>query len=242
MKKATFLAIICCAAMMFVACKDENLINIRQSNNHDTKYDTKEAVDLGLSSGVKWATCNVGATNPEEYGNYYAWGSTDTVGDYSWERYKYAYGSRNELAKYCTLTEYGNNGYIDNKTVLEPTDDAATQNWGESWRTPTIEEWQELIDSCTWTWTTNYKKTTNVSGYEVKGKNGNSIFIPAAGYWYGNMPYNANYGYYWSSSLRTDIPYGAWNMYFFADFSYMVSQYRFYGMAVRPVYQTVSER
>ena len=228
MKHLKLFAALCCAAAAFAACDKTDEPNAKQSNDHDTKNDTKEAVDLGVS--VKWATCNVGATAPEEYGNYYAWGETDTKKTYSWDDYRYGF-SREELTKYNTAGYSRNSPSVDNKTVLEPADDVATQNWNEAWRTPTKDEWTELREQCDW------KRTTlkGVKGYEVKGKNGNSIFLPAAGYYYGQMPYNANYGYYWSSSLCADSPYGAWNIYFSSDFSYMVNYFRVYGLSVRPV-------
>ena len=96
-----------------------------------------QAVDLGLPSGLKWASCNIGATTPEEYGYYYAWGETTTKADYSWETYKYANGAKNKLTKYCTDASYGDNGFADNKTTLDLEDDAAHVKWGGSWRMPT---------------------------------------------------------------------------------------------------------
>ncbi|MDY4512770.1 MAG: hypothetical protein SPE10_04900, partial [Paludibacteraceae bacterium] len=108
-----------------------------------------EYVDLGLS--VKWATCNVGASKPEEYGNYYAWGETTTKSTYNWSTYKWCNGSKTTLTKYNTSSSYGT---VDNKTVLELADDAARANWGGAWRMPTDAEWTELRENCTWTWIT----------------------------------------------------------------------------------------
>ena len=127
--------------------------------------DTHQYVDLGLS--VKWATFNVGATSPEEYGDYFAWGETEPKETYSWATYKWCDGTDANITKYNT---------IDGKTILEPTDDAAQVHRGDKWRMPTKAECQELIDSCTWEWTTS----NNISGYRVTGPNGNSIFLPAA--------------------------------------------------------------
>ena len=153
------------------------------------------AVDLGLS--VKWASCNVGATQPWEYGGYYAWGETEEKSNYSWDTYKYCNGTYNSITKYSTSSSHGT---ADNKTTLEPEDDVASVKWGNSWRMPTREEQQELLDNCTWYWTT----LNGIYGYRVTGLNGNSIFLPAAHYQYSDMrPYpGANAGYYWSSSLR----------------------------------------
>ncbi len=215
----------CCAAMLFAACEKNEPKN---AYDHDTKNDTKEAVDLGLS--VKWATCNVGATKPEEYGNYYAWGETATKGDYSWSSYKF--GSDNALTKYCNNDSYGKNGFTDKLTTLEAADDAATANWGSEWRMPTIDEWEELIDKCTWTWTTK----NSVKGYEIKATNGNSIFLPAAGDRYDDELDGAgSYGYYWSSSLYMSYPYRAQYVFFNSDRHYTDRYYRDCGLSVRPV-------
>ncbi|MBQ4525000.1 MAG: hypothetical protein IJA00_02845 [Bacteroidaceae bacterium] len=135
--------------------------------------DTMEAVDLGLS--VKWATCNVGASKPEEYGGYYAWGETEEKSDYNLETYKWGNGTDFFMTKYCTNS---NHGIVDNKIVLDPEDDVAHVKWGGSWRMPTISEFKELIDNCTLEWTTY----NGVNGQLVTGPNGNSIFLPAAGF------------------------------------------------------------
>ena len=193
-----------------------------------------QAVDLGLPSGLKWASCNIGATTPEDYGNYYAWGETTTKEAYSWATYKYANGDYDKLTKYCTDASYGNEGFTDNKTTLDPEDDAAHVNWGGNWRMPTATEVNELIDNCTWTWTTQ----NGVNGYQVTSKtNGNSIFLPAAGYRDDTRLYGAgSYGYYWSSSLDTDYPRNAWFVYFGSGcVTRRDYRYRFYGQSVRPV-------
>ncbi|MGM9818982.1 MAG: hypothetical protein ACI30B_08410 [Paludibacteraceae bacterium] len=152
-------------------------------------------VDLGLSSGLKWAACNVGAITPEEYGNYYAWGETTPKTAYKWSTYKWCDGYSNRITKYCTDSDYG-----DNKTVLDKEDDAAAVNMGGSWRMPTFGELYELETKCTWTWTTQNSK----KGYLVTSKtNGNSIFLPAAGCHYDGDLYNWPDGY-WSSSLYSN--------------------------------------
>ena len=192
-----------------------------------------EWVDLGLPSGTKWATCNVGATKPEEYGNYYAWGETETKTTYNWSTYKWCNDSYDTQTKYCTDSSYGT---VDNKTVLELADDAARANWGGAWRMPTDAEWTELRENCTWTWTTK----NGVNGYEVKSKtNGNFIFLPAAGYRYNDGLRNAgDYGNYWSSSLDTDDTGdtgSAWYVYFYSDGVDRDYDDRYGGQSVRPV-------
>ena len=113
-----------------------------------TPPDEHEWVDLGLPSGTLWATCNVGADNPEDYGDYFAWGETEPKVIYNWSTYKWCNGSVNTMTKYCTDSGYGT---VDNKTELDPADDAATVNWGTSWRMPTLEQLDELLTKCTWT-------------------------------------------------------------------------------------------
>lgn len=183
-----------------------------------------EYVDLGLS--VKWASCNVGATAPEKYGNYYAWGEVLPKRDYIWGTYKYYNG--NSLTKYCTDSKYGT---VDNKTTLEAMDDAAAYNWGGSWRMPTDAEWTELREQCTWTWTTR----NGENGYEVKSKtNGNSIFLPAAGYRRDlSHPKVGYFGYFWSSSLH-DSEHSL-DVYFNSDFIRSGMDLRSRGRSVRPV-------
>ncbi len=218
MRKLRIFAALCCAAVLFAAC-ETNEPNPNQSNNNDPKNDTKEAVDLGLS--VNWATCNVGATSPEKYGNYYAWGETDRRDNYGWDYYKYGF-NREELTKYCSK--------IDTLTTLDATDDAATANWGAAWRMPTIDEWQELFANCTRTW------DQDKNGYTLKSKiNGKTIFLPAAGYRSADSGYNASYGYYWSSSLCEETPYGAYSVYFNSDFVNINTFFRVYGYSIRPV-------
>lgn len=192
-----------------------------------------QAVDLGLPSGIKWASCNIGAEKPEDYGNYYAWGEVLPKEDYSWATYKYANGAYNKLTKYCNDASYGDNGFTDNKTTLEPEDDAARVNWGGSWRMPTAAEWDELRDNCTWTWTTQ----NGINGYQVTSKtNSNSIFLPAAGYRsVTGLNDVGRYGLYWSSSLREYDPDYAWYLYFDSGDVGRGSGYRSYGRSVRPV-------
>ena len=187
-------------------------------------------VDLGLPSGTLWATCNVGASSPEEYGDYYAWGETETKSTYDWNTYKWCKGSENTLTKYCTSSSYST---VDNKKVLESSDDVAHVKWGGSWRMPTDAEMTELRENCTWTWTTQGGK----NGYKVTSKKkGNSIFLPAAGYRDDSSLDNAgSSGYYWSSSLYTSYPDLAWYVDFYSSSVYRGHYDRCCGQSVRPV-------
>ena len=218
------------AAVNFVKTMEKMEVDDSEPNIPDPNPNTgnHEYVDLGLS--VKWATCNVGATKPEEYGDYFAWGETQPKNTYDWSTYKWCNGSYNTLTKYNNSSSYGT---VDNKTVLDLSDDAARANWGGSWRMPTKAEQDELREQCTWTWTTQ----NGVNGYKVTSKkNGNSIFLPAAGYRSGSSLNNAGgYGYYWSSSLYTDSPYGAYDLYFNSDSVDWSGSSRYYGQSVRPV-------
>ena len=188
-----------------------------------------EYVDLGLSSGLLWATCNVGADSPEEYGDYFAWGETQPKSTYNWETYKWCEGSYYTQTKYCTDSDYGT---VDNKTILELSDDAANANWGGDWRMPTKEDQDELRTECTWNWTTK----NGVNGYTVTGPNGNSIFLPAAGGRIDSDLYDAgSYGYYWSSSLSTYGSGYAYYLYFNSSYVDWNFDDRYYGLSVRPV-------
>ncbi len=154
--------------------------------------DGHEAVDLGLS--VKWATCNVGASTPTGYGDYYAWGEISPKSNYDWDTYKWCNGSRESLTKYCVDSEYGK---VDNRIVLSSSDDVATVNWGKRWRIPTQEEWEELLDKCKLEWT----RQNNVNGCLVVGPSGNSIFLPASGFCIPDgLRGLSDTSYYWSAT------------------------------------------
>ena len=187
---------------------------------------TPPYVDLGLPSGLLWATCNVGAETPEEYGDYFAWGETTPKDDYTWSNYQHCNGSRNALTKYCNNASCGYEGFTDNLTTLMPEDDAATANWGNGWRMPTKEEFEELYNNTTYTWT----QQNGVNGKLFTASNGNSLFLPAAGY--NNIGY---LGDYWSSSLLTDDPLVAWDFGFSSVSCYMDRTYRRIGLSVRAV-------
>ena len=196
-------------------------------------------VDLGLPSGVLWAKCDLGANAPEEYGNYYAWGEISPKEVYNWNTYRYgtADGEGNllTLIKYNTHSDYGT---PDSLTILRATDDAATMAFGigSGARTPTKEEWQELIDYSTVEWTTmngvNGLKFTSIT-------NGNTLFFPAAGMRYGSELHGVDgcgFGFYWSSSLDTNSPSDAWAFCFDANNPVHVGKSnRRYGFTVRAV-------
>ena len=204
---------------------------------------TEEYVDLGLS--VKWAKCNLGASKSSDYGSYYAWGETEPKAEYTWATYKWMQAGQSDekhITKYTAADgqtegiwyDAGGKFIGDHKTTLEAADDAAIANLGSPWRMPTIDEIQELRDNCTWTWTTQ----NGVKGYEVKSKkNGNSIFLPAAGYRKGSVLNNAgSWGYFRSSSLYIGYNDYASNLNFDSDRhdKYNYSR-RYLGFSVRPV-------
>ncbi len=192
------------------------------------------AVDMGLS--VKWRSTNLGATNPEEYGGYYQWAGTRDVSDTNiyldLDNCPYHTGSSfiRGWIKYNTESSYGT---VDNKTTLEPSDDAATVKLGGKWRMPTDAEWTELSNNCTWAWTT----LNGVAGYVVtSNKNGNSIFLPAAGYRSADCLRSVGFdGCYWSSSLNTDDPLDAYDVYFDKNGERLGNSSRYFGNSVRPV-------
>ncbi len=207
-----------------------------------------EAIDLGLPSGLKWASCNLGASKPEEYGDYYAWGETETYyfsqdplvwkegkeAGYSWSSYEwYIEGDSSGLTKYCNRSRSGYNGFTDTKTVLDTEDDAAHVCLGGHWRMPTSAEWEELMDKCTWIWTTQ----NGVKGKLVTASNGNSIFLPAAASWSGtSLGYVGSFGSYWSSSLDTGTPTAALGVYLNSPSARKESFARCGGHPIRPVY------
>ena len=194
----------------------------------DSTQDDHEYVDLGLPSGTLWATCNVGASFPEDYGAYFAWGETEPKLVYNWSTYKWCEGSENTLTKYCCESQYGYNGFVDNKTVLEPEDDAAYVNWGPSWRIPNSSQHIELRDKCSWLWTTR----NGVSGCLVTGPNGNSIFLPAASL----FGFSDVMGAYWSCQLPFyDQGAYAVNLNFDESVVHLCTWYRRLGHSVRAV-------
>lgn len=212
----------------------------------DNAPEGAEAIDLGLPSGLKWANMNVGALSPEQFGLYFAWGETKayTVSEDEtnpWAPYTWCEGSDTTMTKYCTEPGYGN---IDNKTVLDPEDDAAVANWGGNWRMPTQEEVKELLDNCDSQWET----LNGIEGRRFTSKiNGNSIFFPAAGYLrLQDKLSKGKVGYYWSSTLYVSQEEGEWRQYdnqsdaavylgFGTGGGTSHNMFRYYGLQVRPV-------
>lgn len=172
-----------------------------------------EYVDLGLPSGLKWATCNVGANRPEDYGNYYAWGEIKTKSEYTRD---------NSITFNKKFKDIGGDTRYD----------VARANWGDTWRLPTRAELKELENRCTWKWTTQ----NGVRGYKVTGPNGKSIFLPAAGYRDGASLYlGGNFGVYWSSTPTATYDDGAYYLYFIGGDELVDYIGRYYGHTVRPI-------
>ena len=191
-----------------------------------------EYVDLGLPSGTLWATCNLGASSPEEYGDYFAWSETVPKDEYTYENYKWWYYDEDGyryISKYNTSSDFGP---VDNKTEMEPEDDAARVNMGTSWCLPSVEQVVELVNSCTWQWT----QSNGVNGHLVTGPNGNTMFLPAAGYRDGSsLEYAGTYGIYWSRSLYSYLPDRAYCLYFDSQYWDSEDFSRYYGHVIRAV-------
>lgn len=188
-----------------------------------------EWVDLGLPSGTKWATMNVGASSPSDYGDYFAWGETSPKSSYELSNLEYCLDSTgNKFSKYVTDSKFGN---VDGKEELDLSDDAAYVNWGEGWRMPSKTQQDELRENCKWTWTS----MGGHSGYKIVGPNGSSLFLPAAGYRYGSSSDSVgSVGAYWSRSLSTSLDYSAYILRFNSG-SVVWSGSRYFGRSVRPV-------
>ena len=196
-------------------------------------------VDLGLPSGTLWAKCNVGANKPEEYGDYFAWGETQPKDIYTWDTYKwYKYYVGTKMTKYCSQSGMGYHGYTDTLTELLPEDDAATTNWGSSWQTPSAEQLDELVNS-NYT-TTEWITQNGIDGYKITSiSNGNSIFLPAAGFCNESYYYDTNLsGFYWSRSLYTGYCTSAYLLRFFSTGEKIetIVYSRETGRTVRPVH------
>lgn len=236
------------SALMFIltlflglkGCNRSSGIDVRQPTEEPVRLEVltrgtvngHDWVDLGVS--VKWATTNVGASTPEAYGSYFAWGETSPKSEYKWENYQFhVTGDSWENVTFSKYSTKSARGAVDNKTRLDYGDDAARVNWEGSWRMPTRAEFDELLTKCTWTWTTQGGK----NGYKVTSKtNGNSIFLPASGYRFGgSLYYGDSAGYYWSSSLLSGNPFGAHSPSFSADKVEWYRGARRSGFPVRPV-------
>ena len=240
MKKLYMLAAVALLTFGMASCdKDDNTTSNTTTTTtgggsaHSTT--SGQWVNLGLPSGLLWYSVNIGATSPGDYGDYYAWGETQTKSVYSWDTYTYVdYDSENDtftLYKYNTSSSYGT---VDNKTTLESSDDVATQVLGNGARIPTIAEWQELLDNTIAVWTT----VNGVAGRKYIASNGNSLFLPAAGYRI-DSEFNDEgpCGYYWSVKLDEDNPLYAWSMSFISYDQYLDTRggIRLVGYSVRAV-------
>lgn len=206
------------------------ILGERDAKYHICVNEQHEYVDLGLPSGTLWATCNVGANSPEEYGDYFAWGEVDPKSTYDWSNYFDSVdGSNSNFKKY-----YNNGG----KTELDLENDAAYMNWGEGWRMPSDAQLTELRENCTWTLTERNGK----NGYEIKSKsNNNSIFLPTAGSYKDDTFSNTGPGgYYWSRSLSTSLSDFAFNIRFVVNIKRDYYD-RYWGFSVRPVRASSSE-
>jgi uncharacterized repeat protein (TIGR02543 family) len=193
--------------------------------------DGHEWVDLGF--GTKWATMNVGAESPEDYGDYFAWAETSTKSTYNWSTYKWWSVNANSLTKYCGKSQYG---AVDNRVIVNSSDDAAYVNWGSNWRYPSTNEFSVLMNPnfTKWTWTTQ----NGVNGYKVTSLiNGNSIFLPAAGmYKDSNTIGVGTYGYYWTDLVYSYQPFESYMPYFNSkEKDSKTTELRYYGCSIRPV-------
>lgn len=216
--------------VLVTECKPDDLPH--DGGNSGT-YNGHEYVDLGLPWGTLWATCNVGANTPEEFGDYFAWGETEPKATYDWNTYKYCEGDYNLLTKYVNKEMYCFNVdclVYDTALYLLQEDDAATVNWGSGWCIPADSLWHELYRNTTHSWTTQ----NGVSGMLFVGSNGNSIFLPAAG-WYlaEDLRSDGYYGFYWSSYNQGT--HRASSYCFCSNYSKENYLCRYDGLSVRPV-------
>lgn len=197
------IALTCVLALLFLSgCRDERknaseneTQNVRKKTNGQLtgSVNGHDWVDLGLPSGLKWATCNVGASLPEESGDYYSWGEVEPKEEYT---------SINSVTYKISFRKLKKSGIIDDNGILTKDHDVASVNWGEEWRMPTIEEIGELIDECKW----NFASFNDVNGYLVTGPNNKNIFLPAAGFMQNSTEVNiGDFGDYWSSSVEEDL-------------------------------------
>ncbi len=220
MKKTYF---VFAAIALFFACQPESI----HSGSNNRNYAVPEAIDLGLT--VKWASFNLGASKPEDYGDFYAWGEIEPKKEYSWSTYKWCNGASYRLTKYCWDTDnWDRSGIPDEKSILDPEDDVAHVKLGGKWRMPTKEELSDLMHKCQWTW---IKENGALKGYKITATNGNSILLPFAGDVF--MP--GSEGLYWSSSIYNDGE--AYILWFRKVTTYcnLSSERRYCGLPIRPV-------
>ena len=231
---------LCLIGGILIYCEKESDCHRRTPSCSQGVADSiAEYMDLGLPSGTLWATMNVGAFSPADFGDYFAWGETTGCNcgktEFNWNAYQYCNEAYDALTKYCQTPSYGNKCFSDTLTELTSDDDAAYVNWGSEWRMPSKEQFEELI--CSEYTTTEWLEQNNVFGLKITSKsNGRSIFLPAAGCRNNMLLYDeSSCGYYWSRRLRTDRPYGAWGLLFTSDGVDVCLGLRFSGLSIRPV-------
>ena len=220
-------------SFVFVSCNDD-----KEKDEPVTleELGQGEYVDLGLPSGTLWATRNIGAKSPEECGDYFSWGETAPKDHYGWSAYKWCKDGSSKMTKYNASSD---NGTVDNKTELDPEDDAAYVNWGPLWRMPSMEQQAELQRYCTWRWTS----INGMNGQLVTGPNGVSLFLPVAGGFCYSPASDFNFaslgsnGFYWSRTLDSNNSFRAWEMDMFSGVKGGCSRnsYRCSGSTVRAV-------
>ena len=207
--------------------------NLYFSNEFCPDSNHPHIIDLGLPSGTKWACCNVGANIPTECGNYFAWGETTSKSYYANHNYKwYADGDDHKITKYCCNSSFGT---VDNRTELEPEDDAAFVNWGPEWRTPALRQLYELKNNCTYKWA----NVNGMGGYLFKSNtNGRAVFLPAAGWPYNGVQEVGSEGFYWSCRYYYDFRPDLGEILAFGGKNALNGYYynRYLGASVRPVF------
>lgn len=203
-----------------------------EDKSFTTDFAPHEYVDLGLPSGTLWATYNVGAETPDAYGYYFAWGETEPKTTYDWTNYKYCNGDANQLTKYCNNSTYGYIGFTDTLVFLLPEDDAAIAYWGKNWCIPSDDQWRELFTNTSRSW----RSQNGVYGSLFTASNGNTLFLPAAGYYAGDEFFEeGSGGAYWSNSIQTTYPYGGDIIHSGYSFCMINAAYRKNGLPVRAV-------
>lgn len=211
-----------------------NNINATAKKTNTSVTSNYPCVDLGLPSGNLWATCNIGASKPEECGFYYAWGETKPKGEFKWETYKLCVADKYDNLKQLTKYSIGNlyDGSKDKMSTLLPVDDAATTKFGKGWKIPTEADCRELVENCTWTW----EKVNGVDGSKVTGKNGKSIFLPATGLYTDNtLRSEGKHCIYWSSTLDVNYEVNAVVINTSQDNYAIKTCFRYGGLPIRAV-------